>query len=64
MPTTHVWLFADMATAIPIFINVLALALLFPDFLKLLKDYKARYMGIGNIDPEFKVFYSSASDDH
>jgi len=59
MPTTHVWLFADMATAIPIFINVLALAVLFPDFLKLLKDYKARYMGIGTIDPEFKVFYSS-----
>jgi AGCS family alanine or glycine:cation symporter len=61
MPTTHVWLFADMATAIPIFINVLALAVLFPDFLKLLKDYKARHMGIGTIDPTFKVFYSSAS---
>lgn len=59
MPTTHVWLFADMATAIPIFINVLALAVLFPDFLKLLKDYKARHMGIGTIDPDFKVFYSS-----
>ena len=57
MPTIHVWLFADMATAIPIFINVLALAVLFPDFLKLLKDYKARYMGVGAIDPEFNVFY-------
>lgn len=61
MPTTHVWLFADMATAIPIFINVLALAVLFPDFLKLLKDYKARYMGIGTINPEFRIFNSSAS---
>lgn len=62
MPTTHVWLFADMATAIPIFINVLALAILFPDFLKLLKDYKARHMGIGTIDPDFKVFYSTVPD--
>jgi AGCS family alanine or glycine:cation symporter len=60
MPTAHVWMFADMATAIPIFINVLALAVLFPDFLKLLNDYKARYMGIGTIDPDFKVFYSSS----
>jgi AGCS family alanine or glycine:cation symporter len=57
MPTKHVWLFADMATAIPIFINVIALAILFPDFLGLLKDYKARHLGIGEIDPGFKVFY-------
>ncbi len=26
-------------------------------FIKLLKDYKARYMGIGKVDPDFKVFY-------
>jgi len=32
MPTIYVWLFADMATAIPIFINVLALAVLLPTF--------------------------------
>jgi AGCS family alanine or glycine:cation symporter len=57
MPTERVWLFADMGTAIPIFANVLALAILFPDFLALLRDYKARYMGIGEIDPYFKVFY-------
>jgi AGCS family alanine or glycine:cation symporter len=57
MPTKHVWLFADMATAIPIFINIIALAILFPDFLKLIKDYKARHLGIGEIDPHFNVFY-------
>lgn len=58
MPTTHVWLFADMATAIPIFINVIALAILFPDFLALLHDYKARHMNIGDPLPGFKIFYN------
>jgi AGCS family alanine or glycine:cation symporter len=58
MPTSHVWLFADMATAFPIFANVVALAILFPDFRALLNDYKARYMNIGTIDPQFKIFYS------
>jgi AGCS family alanine or glycine:cation symporter len=55
----RVWLFADMATALPIFANVVALAVLFPDFLALLRDFKARHMGIGELDPEFKVFYDS-----
>jgi alanine or glycine:cation symporter, AGCS family len=59
MPTSHVWLFADMATAFPIFANVVALAILFPDFRALLKDYKARHMGIGTIDPNFNIFYVS-----
>jgi AGCS family alanine or glycine:cation symporter len=57
MPTAHVWLFADMATALPIFANIVALAVLFPDFVSLLKDYKARHMGIGKIDPDFQIFY-------
>jgi AGCS family alanine or glycine:cation symporter len=26
-------------------------------FLGLLKDYKARYMGIGEVDPEFVLWY-------
>lgn len=57
MPTAHVWLFADMGMALPIFANVIALAFLCPEFLALLKDYKARYMGIGEIDPGFKIFF-------
>ena len=57
MPGTTVWLFADMATALPIFANLLALLLLSGKFFELLRDYKARYMGIGEIDPEFKIFY-------
>ena len=26
-------------------------------FIKLLNDYKARYLGVGKVDPKFKVFY-------
>ncbi|MCP5050443.1 MAG: sodium:alanine symporter family protein [bacterium] len=59
LPTNQVWLFADMGTALPIFANVIALAVLFPDFRALLNDYKARHMGIGTIDPNFKIFYNS-----
>jgi AGCS family alanine or glycine:cation symporter len=57
MPTAHVWLFADMGMALPIFANVVALAFLLPEFRTLLQDYKARHMGIGEIKPGFKVFF-------
>jgi len=57
MPTTHVWLFADMGSAIPIFVNVVALAILYPDFIELLKDYKARHLGIGYISPSTRIFF-------
>lgn len=61
MPGTSVWLFADMSTALPIFANLLSLLLLSGTFVKLLKDYKARYLGIGEVDPDFKVFYEQDS---
>lgn len=57
MPGKEVWLFADLATGIPTFVNVAVVLALSPIFFKLLKDYKARYMGIGKVDPEFKIFY-------
>ncbi len=57
MPTKTVWLLADMGMALPIFANVVALAILYPKFLELLRDYKARHMGIGEVQPGFKVFY-------
>jgi AGCS family alanine or glycine:cation symporter len=57
LPGTSVWLFADMSTALPIFANLTVLVLLSGKFFALLKDYKARYMGIGEVDPNFKVFY-------
>lgn len=51
------WLFADLTTGIPTFVNVFVLILLAPKFLALVKDYKARHLGIGTVDPNFKVFY-------
>jgi AGCS family alanine or glycine:cation symporter len=51
------WLFADLTTGIPTFLNVIALVILSPVFIRLLKDYKARHLGIGTVDPNFKVFY-------
>lgn len=51
------WLFADLTTGIPTFVNVLALLILAPKFLALVKDYKARHLGIGTVDPNFSIFY-------
>ncbi|MEH0019400.1 MAG: amino acid carrier protein [Desulfobacter sp.] len=63
MPGTTVWLFADMATALPIFANLLALLLLSPKFFELLGDYKARFMDRGKVDENFRVFYESPERD-
>lgn len=57
LPGTSVWLFADLSTALPIFANLLTLLLLSSKFFELLRDYKARYLGIGIINPDFTVFY-------
>lgn len=56
-PGTTVWIFSDASTALPIFANVIALFILTPKFVDLIKDYKARYLGIGEVDPDFKVFH-------
>jgi len=52
-----VWLFSDASTSLPIFANLIALVILTPKFLDLINDYKARYLGIGKVDLDFKVFY-------
>ena len=59
MPGSYVWLFADLSTALPILANILAILILSPKFVALLKDFKARYMNIGKYDKDFKVFYDS-----
>lgn len=61
-PGTVVWVFSDASTALPIFANIVALLLLAPRFVELLNDYKARYMGIGKVDPNFKVFYEDGGN--
>ncbi|QKY71698.1 sodium:alanine symporter family protein [Lentibacillus sp. CBA3610] len=59
MPGTMVWLFADMTTALPIFANVITILILSPKFFALLKDFKARHLQKGEVDPDFKVFYDN-----
>ena len=58
LPGATIWLLADASTALPILTNTATLIVLFPVFLKLLNDYKARYMNRGEIDPDMKIFYN------
>ncbi|WMJ77594.1 MULTISPECIES: alanine/glycine:cation symporter family protein [unclassified Sedimentibacter] len=53
----QIWVLADFSSVIPTFINVAVLFMIGGKFIELLKDYKARYMGIGTVDPDFKLFY-------
>ena len=52
-----IWTLVDITSAIPTFINVAVILLLSNQYFKLLKDYKARYMGIGTVEPGTKLFY-------
>lgn len=55
------WAMIDVITVLPTFFNVLALIGLSGVFVKLLNDYRARYMGIGKVDSDFKVFYDDTT---
>ena len=57
LPGSTLWLFADFTSAIPTFVNIIVILILSPTFIKLVKDYKARYLGEGSMDKNFKVFY-------
>ena len=52
-----IWTVVDITSAIPTFVNVAVILILSGKYLKLLKDYKARYMGIGSVDPDAQIFY-------
>ncbi len=53
----QIWTLADFSSVIPTFINVAVVLVLYKTYVDLLKDYKARYMGIGTVDPDFPIFY-------
>lgn len=53
----EIWTFADFTTVIPTFINLFVILIIGGKFIELLDDYKARYLGIGKVDPNFKLFY-------
>lgn len=62
LPGEKVWLFADLVSAIPTFINVAVILVLSPTFFILLKDYKARYLEIGELDPNLALFYEDKNN--
>ncbi|MDO5033371.1 MAG: amino acid carrier protein [Eubacteriales bacterium] len=64
MPGSAVWLLSDSATALPIFANIITLILLVPKFLELLNDYKARYLGKGQVNKNFQVFYEGSNEEN
>lgn len=53
----QLWVFADFTTIVPTFVNVATLFILSGTFVKLLKDYRARYLGEGEVDENFELFY-------
>lgn len=53
----QLWTICDFTTIVPTFFNVVTLFALSGTFIKLLKDYKARYMGRGEVDPDMALFY-------
>ena len=51
-----IWAIADLTTGVPAFINLVVIIFLSGKFFQLLKDYRARYLGRGQVDPNFKLF--------
>ena len=52
-----IWTVVDITSAIPTFVNVAVILLLSNQYFKLLKDYKARYLGKGTVDENAVLFY-------
>ena len=50
-----IWEIANLTTGIPAFVNLIVIVILSGKFFQLLKDYKARYLGIGTVDPNFRL---------
>ena len=46
-----------ISLVVPVFFNVIALIFLSGKYKELLKDYRARYLNEGVVNPDFKVFY-------
>lgn len=57
LPTGFVWKITDFFCAVPTMTNIICVIALSGIYFKIVKDYKARYMGIGKIDPNFKPFF-------
>ena len=56
-----IWTVVDITSAIPTFVNVFVIMLLSGEYFRLLRDYKARYMGIGRVNENERLFYEEDS---
>lgn len=56
------WTLVNITLVFPVGFNLLALFFLRNKFKDLLKDYKARYIGIGTVNPSFKIFRNTPPD--
>ena len=52
-----IWTVVDITSAIPTFVNVFVILILSGEYFRLLRDYKARYMGIGTVRESERLFY-------
>lgn len=51
------WTIVDISLVVPVLFNIIALLMLSGKYGQLVKDYRARYLHEGKVDPNFKVFY-------
>jgi AGCS family alanine or glycine:cation symporter len=58
-----IWTVVDITSAVPTFINVAIILILSNQYFKLLKDYKARYLGIGKVDDSVPLFYEDKKEE-
>lgn len=59
LPTGFIWKLTDFFCAVPTTLNILCVLAMSGLYFRLMKDYKARYMGIGELDPSFRPFYEN-----
>ena len=57
-----IWTVVDITSAIPTLVNVAVILLLSSKYFQLLKDYKARYMGEGEVDDSIALFCEDSAD--
>ena len=58
-----IWTLVDITSAIPTFINVAVILILSNQYFALLKDYKARYLGIGQTQKNARLFYEDGREE-
>ncbi len=61
--TAQIWAFTDFFGVLYPIINIIVVVVLSKTVFTLFKDYKARYMGIGTVDPNTRLFYEDSENE-